>query len=232
MHNITWNSQLEKVISEEGEKCLSYSWLHDKSQKKFKSLNNWIAIPVIVLSTLSGAGSIGGASFFEDFKAGPYLIGFISICVGILNTIGSYFSFAELSEQHRISSIQYSKNYNVIKIELSLPREQRIQPQDFLKIIKEELDRLREISPEIPEEIISRYKIYFNDYTEVKKPEICNGLSNIEVYSPKIEEEVSKRMSCSLSPIIIIPKIEEEIKEEIKDEIKEEPKSKPLPPWK
>ena len=201
---ITWNNQLEQVISEEGEKCLSYSWLHDRSQKKFKFLNDWVAVPVIIFSTLSGAGSIGGASFFGDFKAAPYIIGLISIMVGILNTVGSYFSFAELSEQHRFSSIQYSKNYNIIKIELSLPREQRILPEDFLKIIKGELQHLREISPEIPDNIIQEYKIKFDIYKDISKPEMCNGLHNIEVYSPKVEEEMNNRLSINLTPRIEI----------------------------
>lgn len=212
---ITWNNQLESVISDEGEKCLSYSWLHDKSQKKYKKLNNWIAIPVIIFSTLSGAGSIGGASFFDDFKAAPYIIGLISIMVGILNTVGSYFSWAELSELHRISGIQYSKNYNIIKIELSLPREQRISPSDFLKIIKEQLQTLREISPEICEDVIQEYKFKFDCYKDVSKPEICNGLHNIEVYSEKVELEMNNRLSINLTP-----KIEVQLVEPIQVEIK------------
>lgn len=212
---ITWNNQLEQVISEEGEKCLSYSWLHDRSQKKYKNLNNWIAIPVIIFSTLSGAGSIGGASFFDDFKAAPYIIGLISIMVGILNTVGSYFSWAELSELHRISGIQYSKNYNIVKIELSLPREQRISPSDFLKIIKEQLQTLREISPEISDDIIQEYKFKFDIYKDVSKPEICNGLHNIEVYSAKVEEEMNNRLSINLTPKIEVKEVEP-IKEEVK----------------
>lgn len=209
-----WNSQLEKVISDEGEKCLSYMWLHDRSQKKYNFLDTSINVPVVILSTLAGASSIGSDSLFQGFSQASVIIGIVSIFVGILQTLNSYFGWAKRTEGHRITSIQYSKVYNFIKIELSLPREQRLKPEEFLKLIKEQLERLREVSPQIPDDIIKQYKIAFAEYKDVAKPEICNGLDKIEIYSPVIE---SKRASIELTPFIL-------------DQIKPAEASKPEPP--
>jgi hypothetical protein len=206
-----WNSQLEKVISDEGEKCLSYAWLHDRSQKKYNFLDTYINVPVVVLSTLAGSASIGSDTLFKGFDQAPVIIGLVSLLVGILQTLNSYFAFGKRSEGHRISNIQFSKIYNFIKIELSLPRNQRLKPEDFLKLIKEQLERLREVSPQVPDQIIQEYKKQFSHYVDVSKPEICNGLDKIEVYSPVIE---SKRASVELTDLRLpesIPVLERQI---------------------
>jgi hypothetical protein len=204
MTTIEWNSQLEKVISENGEKCLSYQWLHDRAHKKFNRLSVYLNIPIIVLSTLAGALSVGSNSLFGDFPASSYIIGSISIFVGILNTFLTYFAFETRSESHRNCMIQYGKTYDFIKIELSLPREQRTVPNDFLKMIRDLDQRLKEMSPAIPDDIIKLYKLQFKDYTDVSKPEICNGLENIEVFSPVVEQKInSVRNSLDLRNVNI-----------------------------
>jgi hypothetical protein len=69
-----------------------------------------------------------------------------------------------------------------------------------LKLIKNELERLKEISPQIPDSSINEYKLKFGDkYPDVAKPTETNGLDRIQVYS----QEVENRMSISLSPIVI-----------------------------
>ena len=229
-----WNSQLEKVISEQGEKCLSYFWLHDRAEKKYNSLDVWVNVPVIVLSTLAGSASIGSESLFKGFDQASVIIGIVSIMVGILNTLGSYFSWSKRSEGHKISSISYNKAYNFIKIELSLPRNQRTEPSEFLKLIKNELERLKEISPQIPDSAIREYNLKFADkYVDVGKPTETNGLDKIQVYS----EEVEMRRSIALSNLSILsspnsPQAEPEKEEDktiYEEKVEEKPKSRP---WK
>jgi hypothetical protein len=222
-----YNSQLEKVISDEGEKCLSYAWLHDRSQKKYNFLDTYINVPVVVLSTLAGSASIGSDSLFKGFNQASTIIGLVSLLVGILQTLNSYFAFGKRSEGHRISTIQFSKIYNFIKIELSLPRDQRMKPEDLLKLVKEGLERLREVSPQIPDAIIKQYKQNFSHYVDVSKPEICNGLDKIEVYSPVIE---SKRQSLEHAiPPISLDDIKAEM--EAKNNIPP-PQTQKSKPWK
>lgn len=206
---IEWSSQLEKVVADEGEKCLSYGWLHDKSAKKYNKLDTCINIPVIVLSTITGSASIGSQSLFSGSSIAPVVIGLISLFVGVLNTLGSYFVWAKRSENHRLSAIAYNKHHNFIRIELSLPRDQRLRPEELLKIIKEGLDRLNETAPEIPNDIIKQYKLLFGGLTDISKPTICNGLHNIEIYSEHIEKALaSKRASVELQPIEEAPRNE------------------------
>ena len=76
----------------------------------------------------------------------------------------------------------YAKIHKFIVIELSLPRKERMKAKDMLKIIREQLERLAEISPQIPETIITMFNEKFHDQTNVSKPEITNGLDPIHVY--------------------------------------------------
>lgn len=181
---LEYNTHLEQLIAAEGEKALALEWLHDQSEKRFTKFNTSIALPVIILSTLSGTASIGQAALFgPNNPAAPIVIGLVSILVGILNTISSFFSWAKRAEGHRIARITYSKLYRTIRIELSLPRPQRIDAGKFLKTLREQIDRLNETSPQLPEEALGQFAKRFAPLpSDITIPEVCNGLHKVDIY--------------------------------------------------
>jgi hypothetical protein len=188
---ITWNTQLEQIISDEGERSLCYQWLHAKSEKWYSKLSTYLTLPVIILSTLAGSASIGSQTLFGDTGAASIAIGCISLSVATLNTVGSYFGWTKRCESHRIASITYGKVYRFILIELALPRRQRMSAKDMLKVVRDQCDRLQETSPQIPDIIINEFKQKFSGTTpEVKKPNITNGLDPIIVHSPDLETPI------------------------------------------
>lgn len=187
-HQITWNSQLERIISDEGERSLCFIWLHSRSEKWYSKLSNYITLPVIMMSTLAGAGSIGSDALFGVSNIANVAIGVISLSVATLNTVSSYFSWAKRAEAHRIAAATYAKVYRFILIELALPRSERIAAKDMLKIVRDQCDRLQETSPQIPDNVISNFKKLFGSTTpDVKKPEITNGLDPIYVHPPDMD---------------------------------------------
>jgi len=99
-----------------------------------------------------------------------------------MNTVSNYFGFAKRSEAHRIAGATYAKIHKFILIELSLPRRERMDAASALKIIREQVERLNEISPQIPDAIIAIFNEKFHDQKDVSKPEITNGLDPILVY--------------------------------------------------
>lgn len=185
---VHWNTQLEELLSKEGERALCFSWLHSKSQKRYAAFDTNIALPAIILSTVAGTGSIASQSLFNGAPSASVAIGFISLGVGVINTISNYFAFAKRSESHRISSLTYAKVHKFIVIELSLPRSERMKAKDMLKIIREQLERLNETSPQIPDAIIRVFNEKFHNETDITKPEITNGLDPVLVYVENSEE--------------------------------------------
>jgi hypothetical protein len=180
---IHWSSQLEDLIAKEGEKCLGLAKLHQQAEVLTSRRNNYIQLPVIVLSTLAGVGSTASSSLFEGYeKLSSIVIGLVSIGVGILNTLGGYFAFARKSEGHHIAYLHYSKLFSWIAVELSLPREERMSPQQMLKELRTSMERLAETTPLPPLSIIQQFNRQYKEYKDVSKPSETNGLQKIIVY--------------------------------------------------
>jgi hypothetical protein len=178
-----WNPAIESLIKSIGEKSLSLSWLHSRSEKRYSYLNNYLAIPSIILSTLAGVGTTA----FGSDKNINLVMGGVSILVSVLTTLNSYFMFAKRAELHRITSIQYSKLYLMISIELSLPRDKRMSVKAYMKIVSESIQRLNEIQPQVPDSVIKQYNQKFKDEPDsISKPEITNGLVEILVFNEPI----------------------------------------------
>lgn len=178
----SWNTQLESVLASEAERCLCYSVLHRLSEERYSTLNTYISLPCIVLSTLAGTASVGSETLFGGGPRASIGIGIVSISVGILNTLGSFFGWARRSEGHKASSVHYGKLHRFLMIELSLPRDQRMTAPDLLKTVREQIDRLYETSPAVPPVIIAAFKQQYGEAKEISRPEIANGLDPVHVY--------------------------------------------------
>lgn len=193
---LAYNAHLEELIASEGEKALALQWLHDQSEKRYSHLNTIITLPVIVFSTLAGTASIGSKSLFGDSDFASVGIGLVSILVGVLNTISSFFGWAKRAEGHRIASVTYGKLHRFVSVELSLPRDQRVPANEFLKQVREETDRLMETSPLIPRSVINAFQLRFKNIpSDITVPEICNGLHKVEIYPTQSFEDTLSQLS-------------------------------------
>jgi hypothetical protein len=186
VHHISWNDSLENLVAEEAEKCGGLSWLHGECEKYFSLRTNCIALPVIILSTVNGFLSGSSQSIFSNGQVASIGLGVLSLFTGVLSTVGSYFAWAKRTEAHRISSLQYQKIAKFLTIELSLPKAERIAAKDILKITREQIERLMEISPAVPDGIIRKYKNTFKNTLDVAQPEIIEGFKKVNIN--KVEE--------------------------------------------
>lgn len=181
-HNsISWNSSLEKLIAQEGEKCAGLAWLYTESERYYSKNNTVVALPVIVLSTLTGFLSGSSTLLFGGSDMSTIGTGAVSLFTGVLSTIGSYYAWAKKAEACRISALQYSKLQKVIAVEMTLPKNERVPAPSMLKMMRDNVERLLETSPAIPVHIIQRYNSKFRDANDVAHPEITNGIHKIEV---------------------------------------------------
>ena len=199
---IGWTSQLEALFASTGEKAHCFSWLHKRAEELFSRKTVFIDLPVIILSTINGAVSVGSSSLFGDSGFASIGVGCVALLTALLSTIGSYFSWARRAEAHKISSLNYAKLYRFISIEMSLPRHERMTPANFLKYIKSEYDRLSEISPLVPPSIVALFRARFGHLNDITFPEECNGLHAIEIYpiDPTSSPTVSLRHAPAVAP--------------------------------
>ena len=209
IHLECWSEEVELLLKQWSEKATCFRWLHDRCEKKYRRRYYSFSIPVIILSTLAGACSVGLSTYVPEEKqeAGSAIIGGVNIFTGILGTLQNFLKVAEQMESHRASSVAWSKLGRAICIELALQPSRRSNCHDFLSIARAEYDRLIEQSPCISDDIINTFKSRFKSY-KVSRPSITNGLDTCHIYKEKVDDEVVKKEMKELSG-------EEEVEEDI-----------------
>ena len=240
-----WTDECEALLAEWSEKASCYRWLHGRCEKSYRTWYYCFSIPVIILSTLTGAANVGMDSFVpaESKSIASAIVGGVNIFAGIVSTLQNFLKVAELMEGHRIAGVSWGKLQRNIAIELALDPSRRVIQSDFLKLSRAEYDRLIEAGPIVDDGIIKQFNSKFKNY-EVSMPSICNGLDKCNIYKidPKIkmnkeefedgiEDLITNEESISLKdePKIVIQKkqvVEEEVNvvevvEEVKDVVEE-----------
>ena len=235
--NIPWTREQEELLAEWSELSTCYKWLHSRCEKLYRFRNYTFTIPVIILSTLTGTANFAMDSFVppENKQIAMAAVGSVNIFAGILSTLQNFLRYAELLESHRLSELQWSKFGRNISVELALEPKRRKSAHDFLKICRAEYDRLLEQSPTIDDNIIKQFKKQFKN-VEIKKPDICNGLSRCKIYVPSKEEKVADIVATATNkfatkwkrPNTFKPPVEKVIK----DRVDEESNKVPTEKWK
>ena len=181
---VEWTIDHEDILIEWADKAMCFKWMHSRSHAKYSRLNYRYTIPVIIISTLTGTANFAQQRVPISYQGYFFMIvGFFNILAGIITTIQQFLKITQLNEAHRVSSIAWDKFYRNIKIEISIHPDERMNVNQFIKISKDEFDRLVETSPEIPDDIINEFSIVFKgnfEYDEIVKPELCGKLVSTE----------------------------------------------------
>jgi len=152
--DIPWKKEQEDILKKWADKSLCFKMMHERAHRRFWCMNAWFNIPVIILSTVTGAGNVATASFNDSAPYVPYIIGAVNIFSAILATIATYTGVAQKLEAHKFSSVAFDKFARKLQIELSKSRSDRAKVKEFIKQAAEEYDRLIEMSPILPNDVI------------------------------------------------------------------------------
>ena len=187
-----WTSDLEDFLKALGEKSLCLSILHKYSEQHFSYKSTMIDLPVIVLSTLCGSLTLSAKNMFGEEMENDALkiVGGLSLFTSILATIQSYFAYNRCAENHRISQISYSQLYRFLKVQLGLPRKQRMAPSNLLKVTMSSFERLTETSNLIPVSISVKFKKEYKKEKTVSRPSEVNGLESIKVHMEEKQDDL------------------------------------------
>jgi hypothetical protein len=189
---IEWSDENENILVEWADVAQCYKWLNARAHAKYSYMHAWFTIPAITLSTISGTASFAQTSLPTNFQTyAPAAIGTLNIFIGILTTVQQYLKISELNEAHRVSSISWDKFARNIRIELSKAPHERMDAGPFIKICRQEFDRLMETSPMITSDIVSEFNDKFRVrknvpetkyFKELRKPDICDVIVSAERY--------------------------------------------------
>jgi hypothetical protein len=160
---IEWSKENEMIMVEWCDIAQCYKWLNSKAHLKYSYMNAWFTIPAITLSTITGTASFAQTSIPAQYQQyAPMAIGSINIMIGILTTVQQYLKISELNEAHRVSAISWDKFARNIRIELAKSPKERAEAATFIKMSRQEFDRLMETSPAIPQSVLRDFKDTFS----------------------------------------------------------------------
>lgn len=191
-----WHPQQQIILKNWAELGNSYRYLHDKAFNYYSKKSLRFALPVIIISTITGTANFAQDSFPESVKSYvPSVIGFLNLTAGLITTIGQFLKVSELLEGHRVASAAFGKFSRNISIELLLPiKERSTSGGKFLMSCREELNRLLEQSPNIPIHISRAFSSKFKKKT-FEKPSMLD-VNAVEIYidEENDQEEFEKKL--------------------------------------
>ena len=103
-----WTHECEELLAEWSEKASAFRWLHARCEERYRTRYYAFAIPVIILSTLTGFANVGLSEFLRD-DAKPIaqaIIGGVNLLAGVLGTLQSFLKVAETMEGGRHTTIK------------------------------------------------------------------------------------------------------------------------------
>lgn len=191
---ISWENHHEGIFIDWADKAACYKWLHERSHLKYHKKRNYYTIPVIILSTLTGTANFALERIPKDYQAVTTLvIGSLNIISGIITTISQFLKLNELTESYRVAAISWDKFHRSVRIELIKAPEERVDVSYFMKINRDEFDRLMETSPSIDNDILESFKKSLTSgkdkkeidrklkiFSKLTKPEIFNEIQPLE----------------------------------------------------
>ena len=209
---IEWHEQQEIILKKWAETSSSYRYLHDRSYLLYSQKNLWFAIPVIVISTITGTANFAQSSFPESIKSyAPSIIGTFNLIAGLITTIAQFLRVSELLESHRVASISFGKLARNISVELSLPvKERNSNGSEFLSQCRNEIDKLIEQSPNIPLSILKQFEEKFKNHNFIK-PDILD-ITSVDIYVNNEEEEFERKQKIATKQLELRQKIIEDEK--------------------
>jgi hypothetical protein len=188
--HVEWSPENEMIMVEWCDVAQCYKWLNAESHARYSYMHAWFTIPAIVLSTISGTASFAQTSLPAAYQVySPMAIGAINIFIGILTTVQQYLKISELNEAHRVSAISWDKFARNIRIELAKKPDERMDAGHFLKLNRQEFDRLMETSPMVDAKVIAKFNTTFlgkegtperKRFEALKKPDICNTITSAD----------------------------------------------------
>jgi hypothetical protein len=161
----------------------------------YKKQNDWLSYPCIIISSITGVGGFAVLSPNDQNMSTEqkqkivifqYFFAFMNVIAGILTSISKFNNSSRMMEAHSVMSVQYSKFYRNIDMELSLETKYREDVLEFVNKVRLEYDRLLDDAPDIPSHTIEAFNETFP--CKENKPDVCNGLSIISQDMTKSDE--------------------------------------------
>ena len=181
-----WNEDVEQLLSRYADESQIREKLHREGFYKQQKRSRCFALPIIILSSLSGSVQLLSSQF--PLIEQHIIIGTatLSIFTSILGAVSAYLKLDERKSQNLQAEMSWQNFHNKIIHTLGLSRHKRPECKEFIQSIHQEYDRLFEISPMLGKDITTNVKRILKsalpDDTKFIVPNYFNGFHHSRVY--------------------------------------------------
>jgi len=179
--NHVYDAGIGNLLAINADECQIQALAHAACYLYYKRWNVRLQVPIIALSTVSGAGNFISSTFsaYKDFII--YIIGAISLFVAFLSSVQKFMEFDRLVEGHRIAALSWDKYYDTIRGHLMIDVKNRGNEIAFFEDIKSRLIKLKERSPFVPPRFFNVYK---KESLNVKPYYVDRNIIHVQIYKP------------------------------------------------
>ena len=179
-----WDRSIETLCAKYCDEAQIRESLHRKQYFFFKKIASWFQLPIIICSAASGSVQFLSKSFPEYESTIVTGTATLSICVSIISSVMTYLGIGENKSKNEAAEISWQAFYNTVSHQLSLKREHREDPEKFLQEVKQQYERLFEMSPMVGRSFVQevRRTVKQNATEDFEIPFYMNGHHHTHVY--------------------------------------------------
>tara|TARA_Y100000741_G_scaffold84689_1_gene62350 strand:+ start:5373 stop:6134 length:762 start_codon:yes stop_codon:yes gene_type:complete len=185
----SWSNNMEKLISDWGEKAAGLRFMHAHSGSAWKKFSNNLAISSIIVTSIASTISLIATSIEDDSTKNGVLfgVGGVGLISALLQSFKKFYNAEEKSAEHSSVSKQFGSFYRYITLQMNMSREDR-DPADILTAYAlKEYERLQQESPPLSGDSIKVFKAKFLN-GEQAIPDIAEEKFVIHVTRPDSED--------------------------------------------
>lgn len=148
----------EETLKKMADKGECFKTMHEKATKKYKLINLWFAIPIILIPVLVGIG-VFTFEFYRDYfdSYTDYVIksvGGSNLLSALLSFVSKYSGTAQKEALHKAGILAWDKLSNKIRSELQKPKSQRQPVKEIVAKSQETYNSIVETTPPIPQDVV------------------------------------------------------------------------------
>ena len=179
-----WDESIERLCAKYCDESQCREQLHRKQYFHYKRLLTWFQLPIIILSAASASVQFLSKQFPEHESHIITGTATLSIVVSIISSVMTYLGIGENKSKNEAAEISWQAFYNTVSHQLSLKRIHREDPGKFLEEVKQQYDRLFELSPMIGKSFVRDVKksVAKHCSDQFQIPNYLNGYHATEIW--------------------------------------------------
>jgi hypothetical protein len=178
-----WNSNIEDILKDIEESCKKYKWSSLSIAEKYSQIYNSLMYIVIFIGPISGILSTVSVSNPDHSNAINIFITIFSFISGVLSAIIKYSKLEQNASLQQSIAVKYASLEGNIRRQLSLSKQDRVNPGEYLEWVSTSFDELFASVPVI----LDNETVKVNNSIKQKQDENDKSQTVIEVIQKPVD---------------------------------------------